>query len=80
MTFTEAALQRLDGLWRALYGEACPTRPRALAQKMLAPWGGAPIPREPSWRSDIGDDHKGYFAGEAALKAGGVHNTMNQFG
>ncbi|MBE0702342.1 MAG: isocitrate lyase [Afipia sp.] len=29
--------------------------------------------------SDIGDDHKGYFAGEAALKAGGVHNTMNQF-
>ncbi len=30
--------------------------------------------------SDIGDDHKGYFAGEAALKAGGAHNTMNQFG
>ena len=29
--------------------------------------------------SDIGDDHKGYFAGEAALKAGGAHNTMNQF-
>jgi isocitrate lyase len=30
--------------------------------------------------SDIGDDHKEYFAGEAALKAGGAHNTMNQFG
>ena len=29
--------------------------------------------------SDIGDDHKEYFAGEAALKAGGVHNTMAQF-
>jgi isocitrate lyase len=29
--------------------------------------------------SDIGDDHKEYFAGEAALKAGGVHNTMSQF-
>jgi isocitrate lyase len=29
--------------------------------------------------SDIGDDHKEYFAGEAALKAGGVQNTMNQF-
>ena len=29
--------------------------------------------------SDIGDDHKDYFAGEAALKAGGAHNTMNQF-
>jgi isocitrate lyase len=30
--------------------------------------------------SNIGDDHKEYFAGEAALKAGGAHNTMNQFG
>jgi isocitrate lyase len=30
--------------------------------------------------SDIGDDHKEYFAGEAALKAGGAHNTMGQFG
>ena len=30
--------------------------------------------------SDIGDTHKEYFAGDAALKAGGVHNTMNQFG
>ncbi|WP_338502062.1 isocitrate lyase [Sphingomonas kaistensis] len=29
--------------------------------------------------SDIGDDHKEYFAGEAALKAGGANNTMNQF-
>ena len=29
--------------------------------------------------SDLGDDHKDYFAGEAALKAGGAHNTMNQF-
>ena len=30
--------------------------------------------------SDIGDDHKEYFAGEAALKAAGEDNTMNQFG
>ena len=29
--------------------------------------------------SDIGDDHKGYFAGEAALKASGKENTMHQF-
>ncbi|KUM54548.1 isocitrate lyase [Rheinheimera sp. EpRS3] len=29
--------------------------------------------------SDVGDDHKEYFSGEAALKAGGTHNTMNQF-
>jgi len=29
--------------------------------------------------SDVGDDHKEYFAGEAALKASGAHNTMSQF-
>ena len=29
--------------------------------------------------SDMGDDHKEYFAGEAALKASGKDNTMNQF-
>ena len=30
--------------------------------------------------SNIGDDHKEFFAGEGALKAGGKDNTMNQFG
>jgi len=30
--------------------------------------------------SNIGDDHKEFFAGDAALKAGGKDNTMNQFG
>jgi isocitrate lyase len=30
--------------------------------------------------SNTGDDHKEYFAGHAALKAGGKANTMNQFG
>jgi isocitrate lyase len=29
--------------------------------------------------SNIGDEHKGYFSGEQALKAGGKDNTMNQF-
>ncbi len=29
--------------------------------------------------SDIGDDHKEYFSGDAALKASGKDNTMNQF-
>ena len=29
--------------------------------------------------SDMGDDHKEYFAGEAALKASGEDNTINQF-
>ncbi|RJS91971.1 isocitrate lyase [Salinisphaera sp. Q1T1-3] len=30
--------------------------------------------------SNIGDDHKEFFSRENALKAGGSHNTMNQFG
>ncbi len=29
--------------------------------------------------SDLGDDHKTFFAGEKALKAGGKKNTSNQF-
>jgi isocitrate lyase len=29
--------------------------------------------------SNIGDDHKEYFSGDQALKAGGKDNTMNQF-
>lgn len=29
--------------------------------------------------SNIGDDHKEYFSGDAALKASGSNNTMNQF-
>jgi isocitrate lyase len=30
--------------------------------------------------SDLGDDHKSFFAGDKALKAGGSNNTSNQFG
>jgi isocitrate lyase len=29
--------------------------------------------------SDLGDDHKAFFAGDKALKAGGENNTSNQF-
>lgn len=29
--------------------------------------------------SDLGDDHKTFFAGDRALKAGGLKNTSNQF-
>ena len=29
--------------------------------------------------SDLGDDHKTFFAGDKALKAGGEKNTSNQF-
>ncbi|WP_407264966.1 hypothetical protein R5N98_14245 [Tenacibaculum maritimum] len=29
--------------------------------------------------SNLGDDHKVFFAGDKALKAGGEKNTSNQF-
>ena len=29
--------------------------------------------------SDLGDDHKTFFSGNKALKAGGAKNTSNQF-
>jgi len=29
--------------------------------------------------SDLGDDHKTFYAGDRALKAGGANNTSNQF-
>jgi isocitrate lyase len=29
--------------------------------------------------SDLGDDHKTFYAGDKALKAGGANNTSNQF-
>ena len=29
--------------------------------------------------SDLGDDHKTFFAGDKAIKAGGEKNTSNQF-
>jgi len=33
-----------------------------------------------AWQdSDLGDDHKTFFAGDKALKAGGENNTSNQF-
>ena len=42
--------------------------------------GGLPaVKHQDMAGSNIGDDHKEYFAGEQALKAGGAKNTMNQF-
>ncbi|MGS2723031.1 isocitrate lyase [Porticoccus sp. GXU_MW_L64] len=41
--------------------------------------GVATVKHQDMAGSNIGDDHKGYFSGAAALKAGGKDNTMNQF-
>lgn len=42
--------------------------------------GVATVKHQDMAGSNIGDDHKEYFAGEQALKASGKDNTMNQFG
>tara|TARA_B110000305_G_scaffold207278_1_gene238717 strand:- start:63 stop:227 length:165 start_codon:yes stop_codon:yes gene_type:complete len=52
-----------------------------LAGRELGNWGEklACVKHQAMAGSNIGDDHKSYFSGEAALKAGGGANTMNQF-
>lgn len=59
-TYHEVATARLDRLWHAIYGEACPPEARARLNTMVLPWGAAQIPGKPSWPSDIGDDHSPY--------------------
>lgn len=41
--------------------------------------GQASVKHQDLAGSNIGDDHKTYFSGDNALKAGGTLNTMNQF-
>lgn len=59
-TYYEVASARLERLWRAVYGQACPASARARFDTMVLPWGSAKIPRVPAWPSDIGDDHSPY--------------------
>jgi DMATS type aromatic prenyltransferase len=59
-TYFEIATSRLDRLWHAVYGRACPPAARARFETMMLPWGAARIPSRPSWPSDIGDDHSPY--------------------
>jgi DMATS type aromatic prenyltransferase len=56
-TFLDAATNRLHALWGALYRKPCPADVLSLLSAMFSPWGSSPIPREPSWPSDIGNDH-----------------------
>ena len=54
-------------------------RPLTEAEREEIRQGIACVKHQNMAGSDIGDDHKEYFAGDAALKAGGEDNTMNQF-
>ncbi|EZP53492.1 isocitrate lyase [Sphingomonas sp. RIT328] len=77
-TYHTAALST-DTLARAYFGEAGMLGYVEGVQRREIREGIACVKHQNMSGSDIGDDHKEYFAGEAALKAGGAGNTMNQF-
>ena len=77
-TYHTAALST-DNLAREYFGEAGMLGYVLGVQRPEIRQGIACVKHQNMSGSDIGDDHKEYFAGEAALKAGGAHNTMNQF-
>ncbi|NIJ09491.1 isocitrate lyase [Sphingomonas vulcanisoli] len=77
-TYHTAALST-DSLAKDYFGEAGMLGYVAGVQRKEIREGIACVKHQNMSGSDIGDDHKEYFAGEAALKAGGAHNTMNQF-
>ncbi|MFS0737039.1 isocitrate lyase [Sphingomonas sp. 1P06PA] len=77
-TYHTAALST-DNLAKEYFGEAGMLGYVKGVQRKEIREGIACVKHQNMSGSDIGDDHKEYFAGEAALKAGGAHNTMNQF-
>ena len=77
-TYHTAALST-DNLAKGYFGEEGMLAYVAKVQREEIRQGIATVKHQNMSGSDIGDDHKEYFAGEAALKAGGAHNTMNQF-
>ena len=78
-TYHTAALST-DGLSKEYFGAEGMLGYVRNVQRQEIRGGVACVKHQNMAGSDLGDDHKEYFAGEAALKAGGAHNTMNQFG
>jgi len=77
-TYHTAALST-DNLAREYFGDAGMLGYVLGVQRQEIRQGIACVKHQNMSGSDIGDDHKEYFAGEAALKAAGKDNTMNQF-
>ena len=77
-TYHTAALST-DNLAKEYFGEMGMLGYVAGVQRKEIRQGIACVKHQNMSGSDIGDDHKEYFAGEAALKAAGKDNTMNQF-
>jgi isocitrate lyase len=77
-TYHTAALST-DNLAREYFGEAGMLGYVKNVQRAEIRQGIACVKHQNMAGSDIGDDHKEYFAGDAAIKAAGALNTMNQF-
>jgi isocitrate lyase len=77
-TYHTAALST-DNLAKEYFGDQGMLGYVAGVQRREIRQGIACVKHQNMAGSDLGDDHKEHFAGEAALKAGGAHNTMNQF-
>ena len=78
-TYHTTALS-VDNLAKAYFGDAGMLGYVAGVQRQEIRQGIACVKHQNMSGSDIGDDHKEYFAGENALKAAGEKNTSNQFG
>jgi isocitrate lyase len=78
-TYHTAALST-DNLAKEYFGEAGMLGYVAGVQRKEIRQGIACVRHQNMAGSDMGDDHKEYFSGDAALKAAGEDNTMNQFG
>mgnify|MGYP003664687824 CR=1 FL=1 len=77
-TYHTAALST-DNLAKEYFGDQGMLGYVAGVQRKEIRQGIACVKHQNMSGSDIGDDHKEYFAGENALKAGGEKNTSNQF-
>ena len=77
-TYHTAALST-DNLAKGYFGDEAMLAYVKGVQRQEIRQGIATVKHQNMAGSDIGDNHKEYFAGEAALKAGGKDNTMNQF-
>lgn len=77
-TYHTAALST-DNLAKEYFGDAGMLGYVKNVQRQEIRQGIACVKHQNMAGSDLGDDHKEYFAGDAALKAGGGENTMNQF-
>ena len=77
-TYHTAALST-DNLAKEYFGDQGMLGYVAGVQRKEIRQGIACVKHQNMAGSDMGDDHKEYFSGDAALKASGKDNTMNQF-